>query len=138
MRNKIGKHFPIERYMKEKNKPFHQDELKGKMTVINFWSTTCEPCIEELPYLNRLSEIFKDKVNFIAITYDRREKVDQFLPKHSFNYKQITEAAEEMKNYFVQIKIPLTFIVDRKGNIREITGNLDDTKIQTIIEILND
>lgn len=138
MRNKIGKHFPIERYEKEKNKTFHQDELKGKMTVINFWSTTCEPCIEKLPYLNRLSEIFKDKVKFIAITYDRREKVDLFLPKHPFNYKQITEAAEEMKNYFVQIKIPLTFIVDRKGNIREITGNLDDTKTQTIIEILND
>lgn len=128
LENKIDKHFPIENYKNQENKNFNPDDLKGKTTLINFWSTTCEPCIKELPYLNKLKETLGDKVNFIAITYDSKEKVDKFLEKHEFNFQHITDSGKELKSYFPILRNPRTFIVDKNGNIKEITGIVDENK----------
>lgn len=39
----------------------------GKVTVINFWGTWCSPCIEELPYFDRIAEEYKEDVCVVAI-----------------------------------------------------------------------
>ena len=36
------------------------NNLKGKPSLINFWFTSCKPCIEEMPILNRLKGRFLD------------------------------------------------------------------------------
>ncbi len=54
LENKIGTRFPIEDYTNQEGEKFTPDALKGKNSLINFWSASCEPCIKELPYLNRL------------------------------------------------------------------------------------
>ncbi|WP_449401011.1 TlpA family protein disulfide reductase [Chryseobacterium wanjuense] len=137
LENKIGTHFPIEKYKNPEGKNFNSDDLK-EITLINFWSTTCEPCIKELPYLNKLKEILGDKVNFIAITYDNKEKVDKFLEKREFNFQHITDAGQELKSYFPILRNPLNFIIDKNGNVKEITGIVDETKFDTIVKILNE
>ena len=136
LKNKLGTHFPIERYQNEKGEKFTSKELNGKMTFVNFWSTNCEPCIEEHPYLNALKEKLGEKVNFIAITHDTKEKVDIFLTKKEFKFFHITDSIEELKAYFQLIRNPITFILDKEGNIIEITGTIDEYKNDTIVEIL--
>jgi thiol-disulfide isomerase/thioredoxin len=138
LEKKIGKHFPIENYKNPTGESFKPDELKGKMTLINFWSTTCEPCIKELPYLNKLKETLDKKANFIAITQDNNEKVEKFLAKQKFNFQHITNSLQELKLYFPLLRNPMTFIVDKNGNIREITGVIDETKFDPIVKILNE
>lgn len=44
---RIGQHFPIEEYKDEDGNNFSPDALLGKNTLINFWSTTCVPCIKD-------------------------------------------------------------------------------------------
>ena len=39
----------------------------GKVTVINFWGTWCTPCVNELPYFDRVAEEFADSVNVVAV-----------------------------------------------------------------------
>lgn len=138
LENKIGKPFPIENYKNPKGQNFHADEMKGKMTFINFWSTTCEPCLKELPYLNKLKETLGEKAHFIAITYDTKEKVDQFLAKRTFNFQHITDSSQELKSYFPILRNPMTFIVDKNGIIKEITGTVDETKFAALVKILNE
>jgi peroxiredoxin len=138
LENKIGKHFPIESYKDSDGKNFNSDYLTGKSTLINFWSTTCEPCIKELPFLNNLKETLNSKVNFIAITFDSKEKVDKFLEKREFNLQHITDSKEELKSYFPILRNPMTFIIDKNGNIKEITGIVDENKFDTIVKILNE
>ena len=138
LENKIGKHFPIENYKKQDGSSFNSDDLKGKITLINFWSTTCEPCIKELPYLNKLKESLQNKANFIAITYDNKEKVDKFLTKHEFNFQHITDSGQELKSYFPILRNPMTFLIDNNGDVKEITGIVDETKFDMIIKILNE
>lgn len=40
---------------------------EGKVVILNFWATTCNPCIHELPYFNRLKQKYGDEVEVIAI-----------------------------------------------------------------------
>lgn len=137
LEKKIGQHFPIENYKNENGKKFTQDYLNGKPALINFWSTTCEPCIKELPYLNKLKETLGEKANFIAITHDSKDKVEKFLAKREFNFQHITDSLPELNTYFNVLRNPMTFIIDKNGNIKEITGIVDETKFDAIVKILN-
>ena len=88
----IGKEFPLKNFKTLDNKYVSGKDLKGKPTLINFWYTNCEPCIAEMPVLNRIKSELKDSINFVAITYDSTEKVKAFLKKHKFDFIQIVNA----------------------------------------------
>jgi thiol-disulfide isomerase/thioredoxin len=60
------------------------NSLKGKPTLIN-WFTNCAPCIEEIPVLNKIMNDNKDRFNFVAITFDDKEKVSKLL-KRKFDF----------------------------------------------------
>ena len=48
--------------------------LRGKTVVVNFWSTWCPPCIEEMPMFNELQNQWKDKnVVFVGIAADQAD-----------------------------------------------------------------
>ena len=50
--------------------PYPLDSLKGKVVVLEFWTTWCGPCVAAIPHLNELSEKYADKpVQFIAISF---------------------------------------------------------------------
>ena len=60
------------------------DELKDKIVMINFWSTTCVPCIKEIPGLNKLQEKYKDQVVFLAPLPENKTDATKLLAKHPF------------------------------------------------------
>lgn len=57
------------------------------VTVYNFWFIACKPCVDEIPVLNQLAAKYNnDSVRFIAITFDKPEKLEAFLTKNPFNF----------------------------------------------------
>ncbi|MCU7617610.1 TlpA family protein disulfide reductase [Chryseobacterium sp. PBS4-4] len=59
---------------------------KDKILVVNFWSTTCAPCVKELPDFMKINEKFKNnpKYKMLLVSLDRakdKEKVIQFIKK---------------------------------------------------------
>ncbi|MDP5099835.1 MAG: TlpA family protein disulfide reductase [Nonlabens sp.] len=72
--------------------------MKGKPTMINAGFVECPPCVDELPALNELMERYKDKVNFVSLTFDTPEKVSKFLEKKDFNFKHIVSAGFVLQN----------------------------------------
>ncbi|MDE6001098.1 MAG: 4Fe-4S binding protein, partial [Clostridia bacterium] len=46
---------------------FNVSECKGKVTVINYWYTTCGPCVAELPSFNRVKEEYGDEIVMVAV-----------------------------------------------------------------------
>jgi len=66
----------------------------GKMVVVNFWSTTCAPCVRELPDFMIINEKFKNNPQFkmILVSLDRakdKEKVIQFIKKKNLTAEVI-------------------------------------------------
>ena len=50
-----------------RGKQISSNEYKGKVLIVNFWSTTCVPCMEELPHFNELQNEYKDDVVVLAL-----------------------------------------------------------------------
>jgi thiol-disulfide isomerase/thioredoxin len=84
------------------------EDLRGKVIVLNFWSTSCRPCVAEIPKLNELVRKMKDKnIVFIAPAfYDTKEYLNGFLQSHPFEYIIVLSSTD-----FFNVKILPTHII---------------------------
>ncbi|WP_164549881.1 TlpA family protein disulfide reductase [Nonlabens ponticola] len=108
----LGKYYPLEAIASHDNATFDYADLKGKPTFINFYFTSCPPCIEEIPALNTLRDEYKDKVNFIAITFDDRHKVRRYSKRFNFDYDQVVNARDLTSGLGVQ-GFPLNLLLSK-------------------------
>ena len=105
------------------------DELfsKNKVTVMNFWFTTCKPCVGELGDLEKLNQELAEKggqvvgVNSFTLDGNKGEIADakDVLSKKGVTYKNIwfksdSEAGKFTSNLF---SFPTTYVIDQNGNI---------------------
>jgi thiol-disulfide isomerase/thioredoxin len=118
-----NKEFPLPNFKTLDNKTIGINDLKGKPTLINFWFTTCIPCIEEMPVLNKIKDKFKDSVNFIAISYEDSKKVREFLLNHAYNFIQIADA-EKFTNSLEMTSFPLNLFLDKDGKVVSVQAGI--------------
>ncbi|QRM89018.1 redoxin domain-containing protein [Lacinutrix sp. WUR7] len=98
-------------------KSYKLSELKGKVVVLNFWFTKCGPCITEMPQLNALASNFKGKnVVFLALTFNKKAVVNQFLENNTFQYNILADANHVIKMYGVN-SYPTSIVINKKGEI---------------------
>jgi len=98
-------------------------ELRGKIVVLNFWFTSCAPCIQEMPELNQLVQSYDSKnVVFLGLTHNDAKQVNTFLQKHAFSYTQLPGSHEVDKKYQVS-SWPTSMVIDKEGNIKKIIGS---------------
>jgi len=112
--------------------------LKGKVVVLNFWHTSCVPCIAEMPLLNELVEQYAGKeVVFIASTPNDEMEAKKFLQKTRFDYKQV--ASIDPKTIFNPFPgWPIHVVFDSKGLIRfHILGKQNDIE-QKLMNSINE
>lgn len=100
---------------------YSNDNLKGKVVVINLWATWCGPCRQEIPILNQLVQKYEhdSEVLFLAITDDPPEKIKSYLSKNRFAYKQIAGADALFSDLHKGIinTIPTNIVINKKGDI---------------------
>lgn len=130
---KIGKMFPLLNIETEKGN--WSSKPSNKIIVINWWATSCIPCIEEMPGLNELvNKYSEDKIEFVAIVWDK-DNYAQFISKHTFNYLQ-GYGNEKTFQLFGGV-FPRNIIIDRTGKIiYNKTGALKETykKLDNILK----
>jgi len=110
--------------------------LNEKIIVINFWYTSCAPCVAEMPALNKLVEVFKDSdVVFIAFARDNESELASFLAKRSFDFKIVASSNDIAESYCAGIfGWPMSIVVDRQGIVRKIvSGGYVDERAETYI-----
>src|SRR5690606_9106887 len=137
LRKTIGNHFPIESFKDESGNNFSTEYLNGKPTIVNFWFTDCPPCIEEIPDLHKLKEEYGTTVNFVAITFERRKAVDKFLEKKpNFDYLHITNSQKQINRLNIK-SYPMTFLLNKEGEIVNLYGGSIAPHKYNIRELLN-
>ncbi|BAO54882.1 disulfide oxidoreductase related to ResA [Nonlabens marinus S1-08] len=107
---------------------YTNESLKGKVVVLNFWFIGCAPCIEEMPVLNQLVDKYKGKdVVFLAITYNKKSELEEFLNKKQFDYQIIPENTAIASEYKI-MAYPDHIIIDKKSVI-QYKGNLNKDRL---------
>jgi thiol-disulfide isomerase/thioredoxin len=95
---------------------------REKPLIINFWASWCDPCHEEAPDIKKLSDKYKDKVDFYAVNItqgDTLENARQFVKQYGFNMPVLLDTEGTVKDQYRVIFIPTSFLIDRNGMIRE-------------------
>ena len=113
----------------QKNKVTQDVFKENDLTMVNLFSSTCNPCMDELPHLADLSNEYKDKkVGVLGVNIDMdskgnpdeksRKAVSQVLSKSKSNMKVIFWDENLMQTLLQKTDaLPYTFFVDKDGNI---------------------
>jgi uncharacterized protein (TIGR03435 family) len=112
------------------------DKLKGKIVVLEFWQTTCAPCIEAIPHLNELVEQFSNRVVFISISDDNGDYLKKFLKRKPIKSWVVLDGLlSPTRTAFDVHGFPHTVIVDASGKIAAITfpGELQAKHLEEIM-----
>ncbi|MBU0729740.1 MAG: TlpA family protein disulfide reductase [Proteobacteria bacterium] len=94
--------------------------FSGKVLLINFFATWCPPCQREIPKLIELQNNYGGETfTVIGISTDdsTRKFVKKFINKRKINYPVIMADDTVVKDFGDFVEIPVSFLVDRKGNI---------------------
>ena len=95
-------------------------ELKGRVVVVNFWATWCDPCREEMPSFERLRERLKGQpFEVLTVNYgEGRERIQQFLDRHRLTLPVLLDPEKQAAAAWRAGGLPMTFIVDARGRVR--------------------
>ena len=101
------------------DKVIELSKLKGQVVFLNFWFTQCQPCIEEMKYLNQLAELYSNKkIVFISFANDDTHILKQFISQHPFKFKLISNGDSIRKDVFKLMGLwPQNVIIDQEGKI---------------------
>jgi thiol-disulfide isomerase/thioredoxin len=100
-------------------------DLAGRTTLITVWATWCGPCRAELPHIDKLYQMTKDRKDIQVVTFNLDENpglVQPFLSEHQYQFPVLL-AHSFVNSMLVSIGIPQDWIVDPNGKwVSTLTG----------------
>jgi cytochrome c biogenesis protein CcmG/thiol:disulfide interchange protein DsbE len=93
-------------------------EFGGKVLVLNFWATWCQPCVTETPSLSAFQRKFKDKgVVVVGISIDKSEqKYKRFIQRFQVAFQTSRDSSASISSEYGTFQYPETYIV-KNGRI---------------------
>ena len=103
-------------------KTLRLSDLRGAVVFVNFWATWCQPCREEIPSIEKLYSSLKDDPGFRMVTILYRDDYDKamaYLKGNNYDFPVWMDNGEKGARAYGVTGVPETYIVDKKGVLRE-------------------
>ena len=127
---------------------FTQDDFSEKdLTIMNFWMTTCQPCVREIPQLEQIKNTLPENVQMVLVSLDDPlylNDVKSIIEQTGFTGTVMMCGDQDMKELSkTLLYVPTTLFFDNQGNIvgSAIVGspeNIEETYTASINDILKD
>lgn len=102
-------------------RPWRLSDLRGKVVLLNFWATWCNPCRVEVPWFIEFERSYRDRgvaVVGVSLDEDGWDSVTPFLARHGVNYRVLI-GNDAVAGLFGGVQsLPATFIIGRDGRIQ--------------------
>ncbi len=111
-------------------------DFLGRVLVINYWATWCQPCREEIPVFVRLQSEYGDKgLQFVGIAIDQADPVRRFAMEFRINYPLLLggmEAIELSRRTGNKAGVlPYTLVVNRSGGlVAGLVGGISEASLR--------
>jgi peroxiredoxin len=100
---------------------FGTSDLRGKVVLVNFWATSCEVCVAEMPKMVETYKKFAPRgyeMVAVAMSYDRPDQVVAFAKQRALPFKVALDLDGKIARSFGDIRVtPTTFVLDRQGRV---------------------
>lgn len=100
----------------------HLAELRGKYILLDFWSTGCGPCIQAIPEMEEIAEMYKDKLSVVSINEDSKASWQKFVREKKMSGIQWNELRRGRTGLAAQYKvvgIPHYVLISPEGKITD-------------------
>lgn len=114
-------------------------DYRGKVLLINFWATWCEPCRREIPLLQTLRrERAKDGVEIVGIAIDNRDSVVKYAAERQITYPLMVAeqgGIEAVRAFGMDTVLPFSVFADPEGRLITLKiGELHADEAQLILD----
>jgi cytochrome c biogenesis protein CcmG, thiol:disulfide interchange protein DsbE len=106
-------------------------DYRGKVVLVNFWATWCEPCRDEMPSLRtlkkRMDGVRKDDFVVLAVNYAENEiTIGAFLQQQALDFPVLLDPFSQVWRAWKPGLLPASFLIGRDGKLRyRVLGELD-------------
>ena len=116
-------------------------QLQGKVSLVNFWATSCTSCVAEMPELVATYNKFKDRgyeTVAVAMSYDPPSYVVNFAQTRQLPFKVAIDNTGGVARSWGDVKLtPTTFLVNKRGEIvKRFVGTPDFVELHQLIDKL--
>lgn len=116
-------------------------DLKGKVTLVNFWATSCVTCVAEMPQIMATHEKYQARgyqTLAVAMSYDPPAYVVNFAQSRKLPFDVAIDNTGAVAKAWGDVQLtPTTFIVDKRGEIvKRYVGAPDFAELHQLIEKL--
>jgi len=100
--------------------PVDLKDLRGRVVLVNFWATWCEPCKDELPSLVKLKEQLAGRpFELVTVNYGEfPDRINQYLARSGIRLPVLLDTQNEISREWNVGGLPMTFLVDARGRVR--------------------
>jgi peroxiredoxin len=117
------------------------DDLKGKVTLVNFWATSCVTCVGEMPKVIATYDKYKDRgydTLAVAMSYDPPSYVVNFAETRKLPFKVAIDNTGAVAKAWGDVQLtPTTYVVNKRGEIvKRYVGEPDFAELHKLIEKL--
>ncbi len=119
--------------------PQNLAQWRGKLLIVNFWATWCEPCRQEVPALVRIQSTYAPKgVQIVGIALDSASKVRDFAKEYGINYALVVGGMEtiDLSRKFGNsaAALPYTVVLDPAGKVVATRlGGITEQELKSVI-----
>ena len=109
-------------------RPHRLEDYRGKVVLINFWATWCEPCLEEMPSMNRLrASLAGRSFEVLAINLAEPEtRIRRFMEQVPMEFPVLLDRDTAAAKAWRARLLPASFIIGADGRIRySVLGAID-------------
>jgi len=111
-------------------------DYKGKVILIRFWTLECTACEKEMPELDNLYRIHKDKgLAILAVNVRQlKEPVTRFAEDNHLSYPVLLDTYSKIASLYGIRGVPVSFIISKDGKVTEkIYGEVDKETIESLM-----
>jgi cytochrome c biogenesis protein CcmG/thiol:disulfide interchange protein DsbE len=112
--------------------------LRGKVVVLNFWASWCEPCQLEAPLLERAQgRLERHDGTVLGVTYqDASPDSESFVRRYHLTYPNLRDATGDFAHSYGTDQVPESFIINRQGQIVAISrGEIEQSFVNRAVAL---